>query len=148
MSEDNSPIGSEFLVCGLGTLGQSCVSMLKSFGAIVYGIDCAEIRYWEVPDLPHKLDGYWQGDCRQVQILEQANVHRCRAILLVTRDERTNLAAAFAARTLNPTLRIIVRSRQDNLNQLLSRHLGNFAAFEPERLTAIALSAAATGDEV
>lgn len=135
------------LVCGLGSLGQYCVSVLKEFGVTVHGIEVIDKGYWEVPELPDILDTLIVGDCCQSRILEQAQIRNCRAILLVTRDERVNIAAAFAARALNPQIRVVIRSAQANLNQLLAKQLGNFVAFEPSQLPAAAFALVALGDE-
>jgi Trk K+ transport system NAD-binding subunit len=144
---DHSSNAAAFLVCGLGSLGQSCVAALKSFGVTVYAIDLAAVQYWEIPALATLINGLWLGDCRQASVLEQANIHDCRAILLVTSNDRVNLSAAFAARALNPSIRLVVRSQQQNLNQLLSHRLGNFIAFEPTQLIASAIALAGLQDE-
>ncbi len=125
-----------FLVCGLGNLGQYCVSVLKEFGVKVNAIELNQIKKWQVPDLPDLVNNLVIGDCRQPKILEQAGIRQCRAILIVTSDEGVNIAAAFAARSLNPNARLVIRSAQENLNELLSENLGNFAAFEASRLPA------------
>ncbi len=135
------------LVCGLGSLGQSCVAVLKGFGVTVYAVDLIKVQYWDLPTMSDLLDGFWVGDCRQSQVLEQAKIQDCRAILLLTSNDRVNLNAAFAARVLNPNVRLIVRSQQENLNSLLSKHLGNFIAFEPTQLTAPAIALAGLRDE-
>jgi Trk K+ transport system NAD-binding subunit len=131
-----------FLVCGLGSLGQSCASILKGFGVKVHAVDLMEVCHWRAPALMEELDGFWAGDCRQSQVLEQAHIHDCRAVLLVTSSDRVNLMAALAVRALNPKVRIIVRSQQENLNTLLCQHLGNFIAFEPTQLTAAPIALA------
>ncbi|BAY09476.1 NAD-binding protein [Calothrix sp. NIES-2098] len=136
-----------FLVCGLGNLGQYCVSVLKEFGVKVNAIEVANIPRWEVPDLPDLVDKLVIGDCRQPKILEQAGIRQCRAILIVTSDERVNIAAAFAARSLNPQIRLVIRSAQENLNELLSHNLGNFVAFEATQLPAKSFALAALSSE-
>jgi Trk K+ transport system NAD-binding subunit len=87
------------------------------------------------------------GDCRQEEILKQAQVENCRSVLIVTGDERVNLETAFAARLLNPAIRIIIRSSKQNLNTLLEQQLGNFIALEPTLLSAPAFALAALGQE-
>ncbi|MBW4553330.1 MAG: NAD-binding protein [Aphanocapsa sp. GSE-SYN-MK-11-07L] len=138
---------ANILVCGLGSLGQYCVSVLKEFGVTIYGIEFLDKTDWELPELPNWLDTLIIGDCRQSSILEQAYVGKCRAVLLVTQNAQVNIAAAFAARSLNPQIRIVMRSAQENLNQLLAQHLGNFVAFAPSQLSAAAFALAALGDE-
>ncbi len=133
---------NRFLICGLGSLGQQCVVALKEFGVSIVAIETMLPQSWEIPDLPNLLDELIIGDCRQESILEQAKIRQCRGVLLVTSSERVNIEAAFAARLLNPNTRLVVRSAKENLNELLSNHLGNFVAFEPTELpvTAFALA--------
>jgi Trk K+ transport system NAD-binding subunit len=136
---------NRFLVCGLGSLGQQCVVALKEFGVNITAIEEVQPRNWEIPDLPNLLDELIIGDCRQESVLEQAKIRQCRAVLLVTSSERVNTEAAFAARLLNPQTRLVVRSAKDNLNELLSKHLGNFVCFEPTHLPVPAFALAALG---
>lgn len=138
---------NSFLICGLGNLGQYCVSVLKEFGANVNAIEAENVPKWEIPDIPDLVDKLIIGDCRQAKILEQAGISKCRAILIVTSDERVNIAAAFAARSLNPDVRLVVRSSQENLNELLTENLGNFVAFEPTQLPAKSFAIAALSSE-
>jgi Trk K+ transport system NAD-binding subunit len=136
-----------FLVCGLGSLGQYCVSVLKEFEVTVNAIEASQAPIWELPELPSLVDRLIIGDCRQPALLEQAGIRQCRAILLVTSDERVNIAAAFAARSLNPNIRLVVRSAQENLNDLLGQQLGNFVAFEATQLPAPSFALAALDSE-
>ena len=138
---------NNFLVCGLGSLGQYCAKVLKEFDVNVRAIDKLDPINWEVPELPDLLDELLIGDCRQTQILEKAKVQQCQVILLVTDDEQVNIQAAFAARLLNHQIRLVIRSGKQNLNQLLSQNLGNFVAFEPSQLAANAFALAALGNE-
>ncbi|HIK05360.1 MAG TPA: NAD-binding protein [Trichormus sp. M33_DOE_039] len=136
-----------FLVCGLGNLGQYCVSVLKEFGVKVNAIEAVNPQNWEIPGLPDVIDNLVIGDCCQPKILEQAEIRHCQAILMVTSDERVNIAGAFAARSLNPDVRLVIRSSQENLNDLLSVSLGNFVAFEATQLPAKSFALAALGSE-
>ncbi|BDI14432.1 hypothetical protein ANSO36C_02340 [Nostoc cf. commune SO-36] len=138
---------NSFLVCGLGNLGQYCVSILKEFGAKVNAIEIENIQKWEIPDISDLVDKLVIGDCRQPKVLEEAGIGLCQAILIVTSDERVNIAAAFAARSLNPNLRLVIRSAQENLNELLSENLGNFVAFEATQLPAKSFALAALSSE-
>jgi Trk K+ transport system NAD-binding subunit len=136
-----------FLICGLGSVGQHCVAVLKQYGVTVSAIEEIQPRDWEIPDLPNLLAELLIGDCRQSSVLNQAKVQQCRSVLLVTSDERVNIEAAFAARLLNPQIRLIVRSDKQNLNELLGQNLGNFVAYEPTQLSASAFALAAIGAE-
>jgi Trk K+ transport system NAD-binding subunit len=136
-----------FLVCGLDSLGQHCVLSLKEFGVRTIAIDRVEPQTWEVPNSVNSLDELIIGDCRQNSILEQAKIERCRAAILVTNNEQVNVETALAIRQLNPHTRLVVRSAKANLNQLLSRQLGNFIAYEPTELPAQSFALAALGTD-
>ncbi|PSB30082.1 potassium transporter TrkA [Stenomitos frigidus ULC18] len=145
--KDHPSERSRFLVCGLGSLGQYCAMVLNEFGVPVSAMTTPLPTSWESPLLPALLDDLVIGDCRQPEALENV-IHDCRAVLLVTSDERVNVEAAFAIRLLNPTVRLVVRSAKQNLNALLSQSLGNFVAFEATQLPAPAFAIAALASEV
>ncbi len=147
LEEINQPSNS-FIVCGLGSLGQNCVAAIHEFGGCVSAIEQEIPSSWEAPELPKLIGNLIIGDCRQADILESAGIYKCRAILLVTSNERVNIETAFAARSLNPKIRLIVRSAKQNLNDLLAEQLGNFIAFEPTQLPAPAFALAALSDEI
>ena len=136
-----------FLICGLGSLGQHCVIALKKFGTRVIAIEQTLPTSWEFPELPQLLDELIIGDCRQIPILESAKLQRCRSVLIVTSDEEVNAQTALTIREINSHIRLVVRSGQQNLNQLLNQQLGNFFADEPTQLTAAAFALAGLGDE-
>ncbi|MGB7445107.1 MAG: NAD-binding protein [Coleofasciculaceae cyanobacterium] len=138
----------QFLVCGLGSLGQHCVVALKEFGVSVIAIESEPPNNWEVPNLADLLDDLVVGDCRQLDILSQAKIEQCRAVLLVTSNERINAETALTVRQLNSQTRLVVRSAQENLNQLLSQHLGNYVAYQATQFPATAFTLAALGTEI
>jgi Trk K+ transport system NAD-binding subunit len=136
-----------FLVCGLGSLGQHCVIALKKFGVRVIAIEQTMPKSWEFPELPQLLEELIIGDCRQIDILERAKLKQCRSVLIVTSEEEVNAQTALTVRELNANIRLVVRSSQENLNQLLNKQLGNFFADDPTQLTASAFALAGLGDE-
>ncbi|MBW4659009.1 MAG: NAD-binding protein [Drouetiella hepatica Uher 2000/2452] len=137
-----------FIVCGLGDLGQYCVLNLKRFALREFEIRVTAIDKqmrdeWEVTDLLNLLtEEPVIGDCRNNEVLLQAGIEQCRAILLVTSNESVNIEAAIAARRLNPNVRLIVRSSRQSLNQLLKQQLGDFVAFDPTELPAASFALA------
>jgi len=135
------------VVCGLGSLGQHCVRALKEFGVAVVGIDNQRPDSWEFADFETQLDKLLIGDCRRPEILEQAQVQSCRAVLLITNNPHTNVGAALAVRHFHANTRLVIRSEQVNLNRLLADYLGNFTAFEATQLPAATFALAALGTE-
>lgn len=147
--KDSTDSGTaHFLVCGLGSLGQYCVAKLKEFDVTVSAIDVVQPNSWEIASVPDLLTDLVFGDCRQPDVLGKAKIQQCRAVLLVTSNERVNIDAAFAVRVINPQVRLVVRSSKQNLNQLLDRQLGNFEALEATQLPAAAFAIAALGSEI
>ncbi len=136
-----------FLVCGLGSLGQQCVLALKQFGVRVKAIEKSAKDSYEIPNLPDLLDQLIIGDCAYASTLEQLNLSNCRAVLLASSTEQVNIETALLIRQLSPKTRLVVRSSQTNLNELLSEQLGNFIAYEPLELPANAFALAALGTE-
>jgi Trk K+ transport system NAD-binding subunit len=140
------------LVCGLGSLGVECVTVLRRYGVAVRAIDLVEplVEPRFDPQVEPPVGGatFVRGDCRRPEVLRQAGIESCRAVVLVTGDPHANVEAALATRKLNPGIRIVARAAQDNVNQLLTTLLGNFVAYEPSRLAAGALALAAARGEV
>ncbi|AFY94065.1 NAD-binding protein [Chamaesiphon minutus] len=138
---------NRFLVCGLGSLGQHCVLALQQFGVKIVAIEQVAPQSWEVPNLVNLLDDLIIGDCRENNVLAQAQIQACRAALIVTSNEGVNAEIALAIRQLNPQTRLVVRSAKTNLNRLLSQQLGNFIAYEPIELPAHSFAIAALGTD-
>jgi len=111
----------------MGRLGQHCAVLLKELGIPVFGLHDIEPKSWETEGLAHVLDRFTLGDCRRHAVLERAGIASCRAALFTTSDERANISGAMAARSLNPRIRLVIRSSQANLNERLSQQLGNLA---------------------
>lgn len=133
------------LICGLGSLGQHCVVALKEFEVGLIAIDRIQPQSWEIANIPELLDNSIWGDCRDKSVLAQAKIGQCRAALILTNNEQTNIETALAIRQLDPHIRLVIRSSKTNLNQLLSQQLGNFVAYDPTALPAMAFALAALG---
>ncbi len=141
-----------FIVCGLGSLGQQIILNLTkfsfdSFEVQIAGIDRSPVTEWEVENLPDMLSqSPIVGDCRRDHVLQKAGIERCRAILIATSDESTNVQTAIAVRRLNPKVHIVVRSSRQGLNRLLSRQLGRFVALDATELPAMTFALAGLED--
>ncbi|MDJ0707163.1 MAG: NAD-binding protein, partial [Leptolyngbyaceae cyanobacterium MO_188.B28] len=146
------PDTDRFIVCGLGNLGQRCVINLKSFASqdcpiTVTAIDKAAPNSFAAANLSNLLaQEPIIGDSRQEDVLEQAGIRRCRSILFLSEDENANIEAAFAARRLNPWVRLVVRSSRSSLNRLLEQQLDNCVALDSAELPATAFVVAGLGD--
>ncbi|EAW34176.1 NAD-binding protein [Lyngbya sp. PCC 8106] len=148
--QDNSskPLSDQFLVCGLGGMGQHCVAALKAYGVRVSAIELVHSEQWEIPNFLSLLEHLIIGDCRDPVLLNQVKIQQFRCVLIVTSNERINAETALIIRKLSPHSRLVVRSSKENLNQLLSQLLGNLVAYEPTQLPAFAFALAALGTEI
>ena len=97
-----------FAICGLGSLGQHCVTALTEFGVRIVAIEQQLPVSWEIESLRDLLDDLIIGDCRHNNILHRAKIEECRAALIVTTDDRVNVETAIAIRQLNPRTRLLL----------------------------------------
>ncbi len=146
--QQNQSTRSHFIVCGLGSLGQHCVKLLKDFGVPVIAIDKqAEIK-WEVDEIPNSIKtNYLVGDAQELEVLEQANVKECRAILIVTDDETVNIKIASEVNKLNPQARMIVRSSKKDLHEKSKLNIDNVVVCDATELPAQVFATRALSDE-
>ena len=146
------PDTDRFIVCGLGNLGQRCVINLKSFASqncpiTVTAIDKVLPNSFATSNFSNLLaQEPITGDSRQEEILEKAGIRRCRSILFLSGYENVNIESAFAARRLNPWVRLVVRSSRSSLNRLLEQQLDNCVALDAAELPATAFVVAGLGD--
>lgn len=128
-------------------MGQQSVLALKRFGVNVVAIEQAALSRYEVPEFPHLLDRLITGDCAYEPVLDQLDWAGCRAAIMATSVDQTNIETALLIRQRNHRTRLVVRSGQENLNQLLSEQLGNLIAYDPLELPAHAYALAALGSD-
>jgi Trk K+ transport system NAD-binding subunit len=122
--------------------------LLKELGLPVYGLHDTERQSWDTDGMPEALERFTVGDCRRHSALERAGVTSCRAVLFTTGDDRTNISGALAARSLDPHIRLVIRSSHTNLNERLNQSLGDAAALDIAELPATAFALAAIDDEI
>lgn len=132
------------LVCGLGSLGQTCLLRLRGFDVPLWALDLVA-PVWLHPDLETLLQGHLVlGDMRSPRCLGRAAVSTARAVLLVGSESSVNVEAALQVRLLNPTAQIVVRSSTAlaSLGVLMERRLPGIAVVDPLLLTASAVAQA------
>jgi Trk K+ transport system NAD-binding subunit len=146
--QNQSALRSHFIVCGLGSLGQHCVKLLKNFHVSVIAIDKRKEINWEADGIPSSIKkNYLVGDIQEPEILEKAHVKECRAILIVTDDEIVNIKIACEVKKLNPQARIIVRSSKNNLDGKNQLNNDNVVVCDATDLTAQVFATRALADE-
>ncbi|HEV3444182.1 MAG TPA: NAD-binding protein, partial [Gemmataceae bacterium] len=120
------------ILCGLGRVGWRVLEYLQAAGlpTVVVDVNCS-------PQDPRlKQARLVRGDIRQMDILEQAGVRQAGGVLIMTKDDLTNIGAALAVRHLNAKVRIVMRLFNDNLVTRLGKAFHNIFALSTSNLTA------------
>ncbi len=133
------------VLCGLGRVGWRILHYLRTTGlplvVIDNTLDPADPRLEEIRLI--------RGDCRRRETLEQANIHACRGVLIVTSDDLVNISTALMVRSLNHEVRIVLRVFNENLIGRLGHAIQNIFPMSTSALTAPLLAAKAlTGQAV
>ncbi len=131
------------LLCGLGQVGWRVLESLKHAGASITVIDLKAKA-----DDP-RLHGitFFQGDCKQQELLDKAGARTATGILIVTSDDLLNVSTAMLVRGMNPTARIVVRMFNQNLVHRLGNALRNTVALSVSALTAPLMALTAISGE-
>ncbi len=139
-----STYSEHVIVCGLGRVGFRVVRWLLDLGEDVVVVDLPEdadqlhdqVRAGGVPVVP--------ADARRVDVLEQAGLSACSAIMPITDDDLINLTVATAARSVRPDVRVVLRTFEDRLAENLQQGFDINRAYSTSALAAPAFAAAAT----
>ena len=133
------------VVCGLGKVGSRVAEFLTATGVPVAILDTHAD-----PAADHPAG--WtvvRGDCRDPRMLARVGVGTARGVIICTSDDLANIAAALAARRLNPDVRVVVRMFNQTLIPRLGGAVKNITALSVSALTAPLLAAAAlAGDSL
>ncbi len=122
------------LLCGLGLVGWRVLEHLKSLDHPVVVVDNQAEP--DDPRLQHPHVRLIQGDCRKREILEQADVHLARGVLILTSKDLINISCALGIRRLNSEVRIVIRMFNQNLVTRLGKMMPNTIALSVSALAA------------
>ncbi|MEV0843505.1 NAD-binding protein [Actinocatenispora sera] len=109
-AQHSAPVYREghVIVTGLGDVGERIVRQLDDMGERVVAIESGEdgpglalCRERGIPVI--------HGDATRSDVLSQANLHSCRALVPVTSDDVTNLEIALNATATRADLRVVLR---------------------------------------
>ncbi|MGN9809441.1 NAD-binding protein [Micromonospora sp. BQ11] len=152
------PIDNHVVLVGLGNIGTRVLEELHSFGIPVVAVDrtdsargMAVARGLGLPVIV--------GDATRPETLRAASVHTCRALVVLTSDDVTNLETALSGRsaheahhaasaaTVTP-LRVVLRLFDDGFAERIERTFGINQSRSVSYLAAPAFAAAMMGREV
>lgn len=88
-----------------------------------------------------------QDDASRPIALEAAGIGKARAIVLCSQNDALNLKIALKARSLNPSIKVIVRIFDDEFAEALQEQFG-FIAMSATAMAAPAFAAAAAGSDI
>ena len=125
---ENRPI----LPCFPGRVGWRVLEYLQAAGlpTVVIDVNCS------AQDPRLKDAQLVRGDIREAEVLEQACVRNARGVLIMTKDDLTNIGAALMVRHLNADVRIVMRLFNQNLVTRLGKAFHDIFALSTSDLTA------------
>jgi Trk K+ transport system NAD-binding subunit len=117
------PKQDHLVVVGLGNVGTRVIRQLHDLDLEVVAIDKAEsprgASVAEELKIPLIV-----GDASQEGTLREAFVKDCRALLVLSTDDVTNLQTALIGRALKPDLRVVLRLFEGDLAERIQRTFG------------------------
>lgn len=154
------PISGHVIVVGLGNIGTRVIEELHAFGVDVVAIDrAADARGVQVArdlDIPVII-----RNASSAETLRAASVQTCRALMVLCRDDVTNLETALLARSVyradheqggaadgRPPLRVVLRLFDEEFAGRIKRSFGINISRSVSYLAAPAFAAALLGREV
>ena len=106
-----SKLNEHFIVCGIGTVGQSIVSELHSTKRqnIIVDVDEKKLQH-----IAMMFEGqlYLQGDATDETTLIQAGIMNAKGLFAATDDDSRNLVISLTAKHLNSKVRVVVRANE------------------------------------
>jgi voltage-gated potassium channel len=119
------------IVCGTGSTGRHVVEELVATGTPFVAVDVDEERLKDLVRGHHgAVVPYVVGDATVESVLQEAGVARARGLVAALRDDKDNLFVVITARSANPGARIVARSGDLRVFELM-RKAGANAVVSP-----------------
>ncbi|HET8684862.1 MAG TPA: NAD-binding protein [Micromonosporaceae bacterium] len=142
-----APIEDHVVVVGLGNVGTRVIKELHDRRAGVVAIDKNEHARGAV--LARQLGiPLIVGDASQPETLNAACVHQCRALVVLSTDDVSNIEAALHGRAARPELRVVLRLFDGDFAQRVQRAFGIDFSRSVSYLAAPAFAAAMMEQEI
>jgi Trk K+ transport system NAD-binding subunit len=141
------PISDHVVVVGLGNVGTRVLHDLVDLGVPVVAIDRNDTARGAQAARTRGVP-FIVGDASQVETLRAASVDTCRALVIVSTDDVTNLEAAVQARLLKPDLRLVLRLFDGDFADRVQKAFGISMSRSVSYLAAPAFAAAMLEREV
>lgn len=141
-----STLNNHHILVGLGHLGFRVVQQLHEMGEQVAVIELdpkadltAAVQKMGIPVI--------SGDASREVALIDANVKDARSIIMCVQNDAVNLKTALKARSLNPTIKVVIRIFDDDFADELHAQFG-FNALSGTAIAAPAFAASAAGADI
>ena len=119
-------LSNHFIVCGIGHTGSQIIAELIREKVPFVAIDTSE-KLHNDPRL--KEHPYIIGDATMDEVLQQAGVERAAGIAASLHDDAKNMFLVVSARNLNPKIRIVANTIEDNSGDKMLRAGANAVVF-------------------
>lgn len=133
MQRQIDELSGHLILCGTGTTGRYVLEGLARSGQdlVLVDVDTAHLEHCR-RSYDRKLF-LVSGDATDDAVLRQAGIERAAGVVLALTEDRDNVYAAIAARSLNPRLRIVAKAVEPGAADKL-RRAGADDVVSPSRL--------------
>jgi Trk K+ transport system NAD-binding subunit len=138
-----STMSKHHVLIGLGHLGFRVAEQLHDMGEEITAIELSSTA--DMTEILQRMGvPVIQDDASRETALEGANIRKAKSIILCTQNDALNLKIALKARSLNPTIQVVIRIFDDEFAQALHDQFG-FTALSATGIAAPAFAASASG---
>ncbi|RJP64478.1 MAG: potassium channel protein [Candidatus Abyssobacteria bacterium SURF_17] len=131
MNKDISKLRNHFIVCGSGATGTCIVQELLKTATRFVIVERDHARLETLQKLDELL--YVEGDATDDDVLLKAGIKHASGLAAALSTEKDNLFLTLTARQLNPSIRIVARGLDENVDQKL-RKAGANAVVSPTHI--------------
>jgi Trk K+ transport system NAD-binding subunit len=141
------PISDHVVVVGLGNVGTRVIRRLHDLGVPIVAVD----RKDDARGIPVARElgiPYIIGEANRAETLRAASVRTCRALVVVSTDDVTNLETTLQGRAIKDDLRVVLRLFDGDFASRVQRAFGITISRSVSSLAAPAFAAAMLEREV
>lgn len=147
LGEVRPDLDDHVVVTGLGNIGHRVVEQLHGMRIPVTAME-ADANAKAVPEVRRQGVTVLIGDAREVEHLRALRVESARCIMVTTDDDVANLEIALTARSLNPSIKVVMELHDPDLAVRVQRGIGVGVSRSSAALAAPAFVSAALGHQV
>lgn len=118
MYREMEDLDGHVIVCGFGRVGRHLATQLAREGEPFVVLDDDDDKIEVVEDLGYH---HLRGDATEEQVLEDAGLHRARAVVACVNSDADNVLVTLTAKGLSPDTVVIARVKAEENEQKLRR---------------------------